>query len=92
VNNDDGNMLKKFQLNPVYRLGDMDKNSLSYKPIGYRTTTTGLAVRSFKGDLEVKEAPPKLSNNIKIINITIQHLHFYINSAATVHVSPTTIR
>jgi len=40
-------------------------------------------VRSVKGDPEVKEAPPEFSNNISIINITIQHLHIYINSAAT---------
>ena len=28
VHNDDGNMLRKFQVNPVYCLGDMDKTSL----------------------------------------------------------------
>ena len=27
VHNDDGNMLKKIQVNPVYRLGFMDKTS-----------------------------------------------------------------
>jgi len=53
---------------------------LSYKPTGYKTTPTGLAMSSFKGDPEVKEAPLELSSNIRIISITIQHLHININS------------
>jgi len=55
--------------------------SQSCKPTRYKTTPTGLAVNSFKGDLEVKEAPPELNSSIKIINMTIQHLH--INSTTT---------
>jgi len=60
----------------------MDKKSLSYKPTEYRTTLTRFAVSSFKGELEVEEAPPELSNSIRIISITIQYLHININSLA----------
>jgi len=80
VHNDDGNMLKTFQLNLVYLSRDMDKNSLSYKPTRYRKTPTGLATSNFKGDPKVKEAPPELSNSFRIISSTIQHLHIKINS------------
>jgi len=54
---------------------------MSCKPTSYKTTTTRLSGRSLKGDPEIKEAHREFSSSIRIINITIQHLHININSA-----------
>jgi len=49
VNNDDGNMHRKFQVNPFYHLGDMEKTSLLHEAIlNYYKISTGKQRRSYK--------------------------------------------